>query len=115
MIENLTVGQFVVRRRWDKRIRKCGGCNVPLNTSVPEAPQDIVLLQKAERPNRDTSWRDNDLMKMNVHCHVSKKCLKTTGFVAVTVIKPKLLILTNEHKKYFNTTGVKLPEHFFSK
>lgn len=59
------------------KIRKCGGCTIPLNQSPLVSPDDLIFMKKERRPKRGKKWTsadENDFTLANVHFHASTSC-----------------------------------------
>ena len=95
-----------MRRRINKRIRTCGGCRTPNNKNPLSPPYDMVLLTKEKRTKRGTTWKDNDMVEVNVHYHVNKRCLKKTNFDTNTVVISPSLDLKEIHYIHFHQHGI---------
>lgn len=111
-LSTLTEGQVLLRKRKNKRIKKCGGCSVPLNKELLIPPHDVCLARKERRPKQGRSWgskREDDFVLTNVHYHVKRKCIGQID--ASKIIVSRSLSSEGELEKYeeeFRKSGITL-------
>lgn len=102
----LQEGEVLLKKRLNRRIRKCGGCSNPISDDPLEPPLDVCLMTKELRPKRGKSWTSimpDDFVMANVHYHADSKCLNIESKI---IIVSKMVNL-NEYKTFLNKKGFK--------
>lgn len=73
MLAMLKVGEAMVKKRFDLRIQKCGGCAKLIKDDPLIAPWDVVVVSRRLIPKAGTKLKDDDMVVTNKHYHIKKK------------------------------------------
>jgi len=106
---NLKEDEIFVRKRVNKRIKKCGGCKVPISDDPLEPPFDVCFLRKEKRPKRGKTWSSNneeDFVLTNTHYHIKSKCIGKINPNKVIISKD--VILTSNYFDFLKKMGIVL-------
>lgn len=77
--EALKEDKLMLRKRHDRRVRKCNGCKGSIEDMPLVPPTDICLLRKEKFPKlgkKRSSKNPDNFVLTKVHYHPSRKCLK---------------------------------------
>ena len=96
---DLKPGQLLLKRRLNFRVRKCGGCSIPINAFPLVSPHDLIFMKKERRPKRTKKWsstNENDFALVNIHFHPNTSCTGKfdsieSGDVQLTEVERKYL------------------------
>lgn len=73
----LQEGQVLLKKRMNRRNRKCGGCSNPISDDPLVPPLDVCLMTKELRPKKGKLWKfimPDDFVMANVHYHADSNC-----------------------------------------
>jgi len=101
----LKVGESMVRKRRDRRIRKCGGCIKLIREDPLFPPLNIVVAKKCVCPKAGTKREDNDSVETKKPFHMNQKCL-TAGDISMESITVPCFLKENIYATYCKELGL---------
>lgn len=105
LFNKLKLGEAMVRKRRNRRIRKCGGCVNFIRDDPLFPPLDIVVAKKWVCPKAGTKLVDNDLVETKTHFHMNQKCL-TAGNITMDSITVPCFLKDSIYANYCKEQGM---------
>lgn len=105
-VKTLKEGEIMVRKRLNRRIKKCGGCSNSIAEDPLTPPHDLIFCKKEKRPKKNCRWsstKEEDFVITNVHYHIDIKCIKK---IHENILLEDGVSITPIHIEYFHNNGI---------